>query len=1230
MAQCPNCGFNNPDQMRFCGMCGTALVKVCARCQFANPTSFRFCGMCGAPLEETERGTPSTLASAFAPQTPSPMPAPVVLEGERRIATVLVADVQGSTQLLEKLGSEAWVETMNHILNLLENEVQRFGGEVEQFRGDGLVALFGATRAREDDPERAVLAALLMQKAVNTFAAQIVQTHNLDLKLRIGISTGEVIVPAARLRRPYGETAMGAAVTMAARMETAAEPGTVLVSESTYRLVESQFKWLPLGEVRVRGLNQPMQAYRPLAPAENTSFQEEILGEPAAMIGRKEIFIQLKQCVNDMLRGRSRIVMLTGDRGMGKSLLVNRLRDYFAHRSALLAGVNQASAPTPSLLWLRGRCRSYHQPWPYSMWIDLLNNWLTLHSTGELQSKEAQRALLQQQCAAIWTAEAFQEHYPYLAALLDLPPEDAFADRTRHLDAEGLRHRYFLAVRSWLEALSQTQPLVLHFADMQWAGESSLELLKYCLPLCETHRILMLLVFRMERDTPTHRFAQYLQDEYPHRLTHINLPPLDAAQSETLIAEWIGADTLPTEARQLIIQKASGNPYYIREMLRALISNGTLAREEGRWRLTRPVTTLDLPDNLQQLLIARIDQLHSDERFVLQVASVIGSTFWHTLLQAIIGDSVADLNRCLFVLQREQLIQETEIVPELGMQYIFKLPLVRDAAYESLLRAQRIAFHARIAEYLSTQVEPGALVGYYAIIASHYRGAEDLPRELRYTLLAAQEARQIHANTEALHHYARALELLDRLELRAEDASQQRALRVQRFEVLQQRIKVWLVSSNFPAALQDARHLLQLADQLSEEPTWRLDALLSYINAVDRGDREQVTHAVSLADEALQRAQALGDRPRELHALIGAATLRLFLNDHAGKHLAEQALALARDLGDLKSEVKMLITFTKLYGADDLLRSEEYLQAALARSEALQDKATKADLLGALSARFERQGDYYRQLVECEQRRLHICREIGDSLREGHALTGCGQIQGIYLGDFENGLALLEEALRIWEPVSGRLFPLLRIAQIYILQSRLRKAEETLALAEPLSRDILTELGRAGFGLVEAMLHLAYDDETRLYRVLDSTRIVHQQVAYNLVSRQYHMAALCLEAQAHLELALKLTDPHRQAHHRYWALESSQAALRLYREFGFTQIVECTAEAILHTHSRVLALHGRMEESRDFLQQAYNEMMRKHALIPSHTPFARSYLDLPLHREIASAHEQAAVAQPSA
>ena len=1220
---CPNCGFDSPREMRFCGSCGTRLTTPCPTCSFANPLDYRFCGMCGTRLlsVEAEAVLEPHLPPVESETFPSPIQMPLI-EGERRVVTVLITDLTDSTHLLEKVGTESWVELMNRILHILETEINRFGGEIGQFRGDGLVAFFGATSAHEDDPERAVLAALSMQRAFDLHVRELEIPEAKDLRMRIGIDTGEVVVASGTYRAQWEETAMGLAVTIAARMETSAEPGTVLVSQNTHNLASSQFTWQPLDEISVKGVSAPIAVYRPLTHIDDKHVpEEEALPSFFLHIGREAEFHALRKCVDGLFDGRGHIALLTGEIGTGKGFLLKEIQQYFDHRKPLLEESHATLHTTAaSLRWVSGRCRSYSQSWPYSMWMDLFRNWLGWRSDD---SKEERRAHLRHHAEILW-GDTFEEHYPYLATFLGLPVENTYSERIRHLDAEGLRQRYFLAVRNWIETATKSGPVVLVFAEMHWADDSSLALLKYCLPVCDSETILWLLSYRLERNTSIWEFHHSIEADFPHRSTRVDLPPLTETQSTLLIDQLIGAETLPKQTRLLIIHTAEGNPHYIVELVRALIANGILVREpeNGPWRTTRDVTTLDLPGSVQRLLLSRIDRLAGNERLVLQIASVIGSVFWFDILQALLNEPPT-LKADLTALQRNQFIQETGRVPDLGLQYVFKSPLVRDATYDSLLGAQRTAYHLKAAEYIENRTDPDSLEGYDALLAYHYGQAGNHRKELFYAILAAEQARKIYANAEAHQRYNRAIELLDLLEADPVSNDLTRSIQTQRFEVLRGRSAVHLDLGDMEAARADTQALLPLAHQMEDDRIWLIDALVA--NAEFPANiREELRPDLRMAEQALDLSRELGDHRRELASLMSVARIRLSLREANSLDIAEEALALARELVDLHAEVSILLRIGNAYGMDNISRSREYLEAALVKSKSLNDKRIEILLLETLGRQFERDGDYHRQLTQYELKRLQLSREIGNRYVEGQTIMFCGQLEALYLGDHELGLSHEREALKILEPMTGRLFPLLRIAQILTAQGQYEEAMIMLDTARPLGDKVVMDIGRAGLSMVAVILSNALNEEERLWQALDFVNQILQMTSDNVVSQQYRMAAACEASDTHLKLARHFAGKNQDEHQKHitQALESSQQALDLYQHFGFVQIVECTSEEILFRHSQALTANERHDEAADFLKRAYEEMIRKYELIPEASSFRKTYLEnIQLHRDILSTYK---------
>ncbi|MGC9399497.1 MAG: BREX system ATP-binding domain-containing protein [Anaerolineae bacterium] len=1223
--KCPECGFESPSEMRFCGLCGARLTRVCPACGFANPLNFKYCGMCrqllDADLEvrdvpEVARPSP---APAGEPLRSEAAPPPTALEGERRVATILMADVQGSTDLLEQVGTETWVKIMNRLFQLLEVEIYRFEGKVDQFRGDGLVAFFGATAAHEDDPERAVLAGLAMQEAVKAYAAELRSREGVDLALRVGINTGEVIVTSVGDRRQYSEeTAMGEAITIAARMETSAEPGTVLVSENTYRLIPSQFDWEPLGQVKVKGIRQPIVVYRPLAPRADVE-QLQSYGLSIPLVGREQEFDALKAAVEDLYDGRGGIATVMGERGLGKSFLVAEVRRHFARQGALLAQMQDKEAsPRPPLLWLRGRARSYDQARPYSMWIDLLYTWLGGRPD---RPPEELRESLRYQTERLWNKE-MERYYPYLAALLSLPLEAPFAARLQALDAENLHHRFSDTVYAWVKALARQGPLVLYFADMHWADATSLELLKHCLPIADDEALLWLLVFRPDRTLPVWGLRYHVETEYPHRLTAISLRPLNDAESSEIIDHLIGPNVLPPETQELVIEKAEGNPYYIQELIHALMSQEILVQEEGKWRATQKVSSINLPDSIQSLLLARIDRLSAEERRLVQVASVIGTVFWSDVLTALLENGTP-VKEHLTALQRRQMIVERGQVPSLGMEYLFKSTLLRDAAYEGLLSEQRRMLHLQVARYFETHFDEEGLVPYHGLLAYHYRRAGDFEQELAYILRAAERARRVYANAEALDHYTHAMELLDRLEAQDMPEAQRKALLKQRFRVLDGRREVRFLLGDVQGAWDDALALLPIGQALEDEPIWLIDALLQQPEVTGWQTKEELREGIAMAEEALRIAREIGDERREMLSLGTLAAQLYNLGDPAWWDCGNRALELARKLDDKRYQVVLLTGLGHIYATQDPERSMEYLREARPICQELDDKQAEIDLLDLIGAQMERSDDYYRRLVECREPQLHLSREVGNRPMEGRALMFAGQLRAIYLGDFKHGLALLREALEIAPGIGLELYILLRIAQVQIMQERYDDAQKTLARARHLTQQPAHGLGLTGYRLVAAMLFTTIGDEQLLRQALTLTAGGPSfENETPSLTRQYQMVLLCARTAVHLGLAACEGVPTaEQREHKALALETSQAALDIYLDMGYVQPIECTSEELFYRRYLALRAHGRLSEAREHLRRAYQEMMRKHNQIPPSSYLRRTYLDnVPLHREIRIAY----------
>ena len=745
-------------------MCGTQVARECPACKSLMPLEFRFCGSCGTYLDHVFSSHAEQDANdRFTSKPPElvdthtrPISGPSPLMGERRQVTVMVADVEGSTSILETIGSETWVVEMNQVLQIMGSSIYQFGGEVNQFRGDGMVAIFGASSAHEDDPERAILSALVMQAQIQKYSRGFKDNYHQELLVRIGINTGEVITANIGNRETYSEdTAMGGAITLAARLESAAQPGGILVSKSTFDLVSDRFKWDSIGDIEIRGLSDPVAVYQPLNPLEESEQRHRLqsYGFSIPLTGRDEELNTIKNSMKELRNQVGGILMVRGEAGMGKSRLVFEVQQHINRDEAL------QDIDDPHLKWLQGRCRSYDHSLPDSMWVDLWQRWIGI---GRWISQDKALERIHER-AEYYQSEQLVEYIPYLAAFLSIPLEGTQGELVDQLDAESLRHRFFLATYHWLEEISRHNPVVVVFQEVHWADKTSLDLLKFCLPLCNREKILFMIVYRPERSSPVWEFQHFVETEYHHRTSLVELGPLPVEKSNEFIAQMIGEDTLSRHLRDQIVYRAAGNPYYLTELIRSLVDRGILVREaQGQeWSLISEDFPLELPASLKSLLLARIDSLSDPERHTLQMAALIGPFFWFEVLRNLTGDN-PNIENQLAAMQRNQLITERGVLPDLGREYAFSSTLIQEAAYEGILNSQRAEHHLSVATFLETIVQSQILRHYHGIIAYHFKQAGNCQKELFHTLLEAEDSKKIYANNEAIHAYQHVIDLLAR------------------------------------------------------------------------------------------------------------------------------------------------------------------------------------------------------------------------------------------------------------------------------------------------------------------------------------------------------------------------------------------------------------------------------------------------------------------------------------
>jgi len=823
--KCPKCQFENSEGAKFCLQCGDNLQLKCQQCGKLLPPTARFCDECGSDLttssptpappvelsfeeklENIQRYLPGGLTEKILAQRGK-------IEGERKQVTVMFCDTEGFSVLSEKLGPEKVYSIMDEVFETLIHKVNEFGGTVNKMTGDGVMALFGAPIALEDAPQRAIRSALAIQREIARFSDRIKAETGAPLRMRIGIHTGPVVVGSLGNDLRVEFTAVGDTVNLASRMEGLAEPGTVYITEETFKLTEGLFRFEALGERQVKGKEAPVKAYRVIAPStRRTRFDVSAERGLTPFLGRERELELLIDGLERARSGRGQAFSIMGEAGVGKSRLLYEFRKAIANED---------------VTFIEGRCLSYSTNVAYHPIIDLLKSTYDIHEgDGDDRIKEKVKRGLKEQ--GVDEASTL----PFILEMLSV--KDSGIDAL-NLSPEARKDRTMEALRRIVLKGSEMRPLVVAVEDLHWVDKSSEEAFKDMLDAISGAQLLLIFTYRPE-------FVHTWGSKSYH--SQVNLMRLSNRETLAMAAYILGTEVMGEDLEELILEKTEGIPFFVEEFIKSLKDLGMIEWKDSGYYLAKDIQEVAIPSTIQEVIMARVDSLPEGAKSVLQTGSAIGREFSCELIKRVTGIPTPEMTPHLSVLRDSELLYERGIFPQ--ATYIFRHSLTQEVAYDSLLQKRKQEIHERIGKAIE-ELYPDRLEELYEILAYHYFRSENLEKAYQHLILSANKASQRYSNSEAFRLYKMAINILNKLP-DTED-NKKRAVEVRLL------ILAPMVTLAFP---EDSHQILEEGEKLAKElgNEGSLTILYSFISMYyfSKGDSPQ---ALKYSERAFREAEKI-------------------------------------------------------------------------------------------------------------------------------------------------------------------------------------------------------------------------------------------------------------------------------------------------------------------------------------------------------------------------------------
>ena len=1097
------------------------------------------------------------------------------IQKERRLVTILFADLSGFTALSENLDPEELSDSLNICFEILNRIITRHDGTIHKYEGDSVLAIFGLPHAHEDDPERAVKAALQMMDRIPEINKALSTKLNIacELGLHMGINLGTVFAGAIGSIEKKEYTIIGEAVNMTSRLMDAAYNGEILVSGRVFRQTRYLFEYKPLKPIQVKGISKPVQVFQPLKIKDKPDPKRGIEGFRSVMVGRDKELALLSNKVQDLHKQKKGgVIFVFGEAGIGKSRLYDELKKQIVSKKL-------------TVKIIEGRCLSYGEMITYFPVLEFLKQ---IFGISDQDPMDAIKQKILTTCEEL-LPEKNIEVTPYILYLFSIPLPQEFKEKVKHLDAESLNLQMSGALKTLLKTVAAKNPVLVVVEDYHWIDTASLELLKFIFDTSDTDPLLLLCISRIERETEGHKAEEFFKEKLGANFTEVELHMLSNEASQQLTENLLKLSGLTAGVQKEILTKAEGNPLFLEEIIRSLIDKGFLVYESGVWKAIKGIAIAGIPDSIQEIIATRIDHLDPDLKVLLQKAAVIGRSFLVSLLERLTKVDSLMVSVHLATLEELEYIRLSAKEPEL--EYIFKHPLVQEVAYSSLPKKSRTELHGYVAGIIE-QTLSDRIDEFTELLALHYTNSDDKNKAIDWLEKAGFHAKERYANEEAIKYFEKVVSTVDELD---EATDQHKWIYLKAYESLGD---IHAIRGDYDAAIDAYKSMSQGTEEMvvraraqrkSARVNWHqsnfTDALKTLDKAIKTLSGDSVDVLIEQAEIYLQRGAvyevqgAIADAQQSIERALNIVE-KVGMNERVRRIRANAYLSLGsifRNHGDY----------------DKAIETYEQSKALL---EELNDKQVIGNITNLLGIVYHMKGDPKKAIALNEQS-LAILEQIGDKKNIGRTYINLG-IMYSYLDEREKTLDFHRKALQISLEIGdkrGEGMAYSNLAISYLNADEYEKAHEYFHKYLKITEHIGDKTGTsAALGNLAILYIRTKEYDKAEEHLLRAERIIKELGNKQLLATAYTYLA---------EVKRLKKDPPEQS------LDYLNQAWSLAHEIGNKA---GQADCALN-FAKLYASIGELEKSREYMEQAselFTELGRTRLLQDAYNDYAKILKDI--------------------